>query len=346
MAPEGTSEPARSFIGEGDLPRSSHTTRSKVLLVKLTCFFTGAVCGTTGRGLLAFHSEGGDIWVPAATFSGSSENLRLGVRRIDRTRCSELLVLRIPSRTPSLTALLILVGENKFFADGVPGLVGEKRFFVDGERNREGPKLKSVTCYLLTYMMNCNLPGIIDCDLSVLTLCDRAMEDFVGVRSLDPNLGNPVFFRAGVEALTVELLVSIPSREFGRVVPASSASVRLIRFTKGLSSFKGPSRDGGTTRTVDCERGRLLPVISIFDWVRFRGVGATLVVSAASTFDWVRFNGEVGAFGIDSVKSILDCVRFSLFGVFALDSAFVRSAFEDDACRALKRFGSARNAEG
>jgi hypothetical protein len=67
--------------------------------------------------------------------------LRLGVRRMDRTRWSELFVLRIPSRTPSLTALLMLVAENMFFVgDGVLALVGENRFFVDGERSRDGPR--------------------------------------------------------------------------------------------------------------------------------------------------------------------------------------------------------------
>ena len=138
-APEGTSDPARSFMGEGDLPSSSHAARSSVLLVKLTCFFTGAVLGIGGRALLAFIPDGGDMWVPAAIFRGSSEYLRPGVRRIDRTRCSELLVLRIPSRTPSLTALPMLVDENMFFVgDGEPALVGGKRFFVDGERRREG----------------------------------------------------------------------------------------------------------------------------------------------------------------------------------------------------------------
>lgn len=92
---------------------------------------------------------------------------------------------------------------------------------------------------------------------------------------------------------------------------------------------------------MDCGRGRLLLDMSIFDWVRFSGVGGILVLSARSIFDCVRFNAVVGAFGIDSSRSIFDCVRFSVFGVFVLDSAFARSCLDDDACSAL-----ARNAEG
>ena len=158
--------------------------------------------------------------------------------------------------------------------------------------------------------------------------------------SLDASLGKPVVFRAGVGA-GAEVLVSTPSREAGRAVPASSASVRLTRFTKGLSSFVGPSRDACTTRTVDWARGRLLLVKSALDWVRFSGVGMILVVddSARSIFDWVRFNAEVGALGMDSIMSILDCVRFSDFGVFVLESVFVRSDLEEDFCRARKADG-------
>ena len=186
-----------------------------------------------------------------------------------------------------------------------------------------------------------NLPASIDWDLGTFALCARAMEDFVGVMSLDASRGKPVALRAGVATVSVDLLISAPSLEPGRVVPASSVSVRLTRLTKGLSSFGAPSRDGGIMRTVECERGKLLPVISIFDCVRFRGVGATLVVDepATSVFGCVRFNGEVGTSGIDPIKSILDCVRFNLFGVFALESAFVRSTLEDDFCKARSAAG-------
>lgn len=158
--------------------------------------------------------------------------------------------------------------------------------------------------------------------------------------SLDASLGKSVAFRAGVGTGAV-FLVSDPSRETGRVVPASSASVRLTRFTKGLSSLEGASRDVWTTRIVDWTRGRLLLVKSVFDWLRFSGVGMILVVddSAKSIFDCVRFNDEVGALGMDSIMSILDCVRFNDFGVFVLDSVFVRSDFEADFCRARKADG-------
>lgn len=79
--------------------------------------------------------------VPAATFSGSSENLgRPGVRSMERTRCNELFVFRIPSRTPSLRALLRPVEENRFFVvEGSSALGGEKRFFAEGDRSKEGP---------------------------------------------------------------------------------------------------------------------------------------------------------------------------------------------------------------
>jgi hypothetical protein len=50
-APVGTSLPTLDFIGDGDLPNSSSDARSSVLLVKLTCFLTGAVAGTGGRAL-------------------------------------------------------------------------------------------------------------------------------------------------------------------------------------------------------------------------------------------------------------------------------------------------------
>lgn len=85
-APEGTSDPARNFIGEGDLPSSSQAARSIVLFVKLTCFLTGAVLGNAGRTQPVASTLGGEMCVPAAIFVGSSENLRLGVRRMDRTR--------------------------------------------------------------------------------------------------------------------------------------------------------------------------------------------------------------------------------------------------------------------
>lgn len=84
-APVGTSLPAPNFIGDGDLPNSSCEARSRVLLEKLTCFFTGAVAGTAVRALSKFEDTGGDKCVPAAILLGSFEYLRLGVRRMERT---------------------------------------------------------------------------------------------------------------------------------------------------------------------------------------------------------------------------------------------------------------------
>jgi hypothetical protein len=60
-APVGISLPALNFIGEGDFPSSLSDARCNVLLLKSTCFLTGAVAGTTGRALCRFKAGGGDM---------------------------------------------------------------------------------------------------------------------------------------------------------------------------------------------------------------------------------------------------------------------------------------------
>jgi hypothetical protein len=141
--------------------------------------------------------------VPAAIWPRSSEYLRLGVRSIERTRWRFWLALRMLSRAPSLM----------FWAM----LVGAKRLLVEGDLARE---------------------GIIELVLRFLTLCERAMEDLVGVVSRDARRGSAVWeviLRAGVGAETF----AAPSRDMGRVVAASSASVRLTRFAAGLPVVEG-----------------------------------------------------------------------------------------------------------
>jgi hypothetical protein len=92
-----------------------------------------------------------------------------------------------------------------------------------------------------------------------LTLCERAMEDLVGVINRAARRGSAVWeviLRAGVAAAGVGAS-GLLSRDTGRVVAASSASVRLTRFAVGLRSpspsreVGRPSRVGGTIRTLE-----------------------------------------------------------------------------------------------
>jgi hypothetical protein len=94
-------------------------------------------------------------------------------------------------------------------------VTGEKRFFVEGALSKE---------------------GINELDFVVFTLCERAMDDLVGVISLEASRGKAVWdviLRAGVGAVGAGG-AALPSRDSGRVVAASSASVRLTRFAVGL----------------------------------------------------------------------------------------------------------------
>lgn len=60
-APVGISLPALNFIGDGDLPTSFSDARCNVLLLKSTCFFTGAVAGMAGKALCRLNAGGGDM---------------------------------------------------------------------------------------------------------------------------------------------------------------------------------------------------------------------------------------------------------------------------------------------
>lgn len=165
--------------------------------------------------------------------------------------------------------------------------------------------------------------GINEVVFMTLTLCDLAKEDFVGIINRAARRGNAVWeviFR-GVAATGVGAM-GLLSRDTGRVVEASSTSVRLTRFATG---FPSPSRVGGTSLTVDCERGKLEPVRSILDCVRFNGVGGILLAeSVIFILDWVRFS-PLAAGTLDSAMFAFDCVRLSL-----LASGLTRSGFEGD----------------
>lgn len=182
-------------------------------------------------------SGGGDMCVPAAILVGSSENLRLGVRRMERTCCKFFFACCMLSRAPSRRLRLMFDGENRFLADG------------DG--------------------------GIIEVVFVTLTVCDcaRAAADLVGVMNLERR-GSAVcevILRGGTGSLEEDASVLL-SRDSGRVVAASSTSVRLTRFGVGLFE---PSWDE-MRRTVECERGKLEFVKSTLDCVRFNGVGGIL----------------------------------------------------------------------
>lgn len=92
-------------------------------------------------------------------------------------------------------------------------LVGEKRLLVEGD-----------------FIID----GIMELVFVVLTLCERATDAFVGVIKREARRGKAVWeviLRAGVGATGAGSLLS---RDRGRVVAASSLSVRLTRFGAAL----------------------------------------------------------------------------------------------------------------